>query len=133
MTKIETHADALELLRALRWGVQKSRSILREAMGDDALAERLLTEQHPWLFGPRSILPKLAEYIGKAEAGAPIHGMELVNFVWIATESEPTIVISTGFANPRFLDLAVDHSWAARTWTAKSAAKSSPVRPKTGR
>lgn len=130
MIKIKTRDDALGLLRALRWSIQKSRSTLLEAMGDTKTSQSLLADEHPWLFGPRSILLKLAAYTAAAEAGAPIRGMDLINFVWIANNSEPLIGLGIGFADPRFLDLETDLAWAAQVWELKPAtARSRPARP----
>lgn len=112
-----THAEALTILRSLFFGTQKARSNLRESLGDSEIAISLLEDGHPWLFGPKCPLDALGKAIARAEAGEPIAGSDLRNFLWIA-ELEPILGIS---AQAWLQDVPLpepDMAMSVQTWTA---------------
>jgi hypothetical protein len=107
------HAEALGHLRAMMTSTQKARSNLLEALEkvDDPDPEELAEKTNPWLFGPKSVLPKLAELIPKYEKGAPISGMDFFNLMYVATKFEPSIGVITLTPLP-----IPDTAWIGEVW-----------------
>ena len=107
--------EALAALRLMLTASQKARSTMLESLGDDALAEKMAEDLNPWLFGKRSLVPKLVEYVSRVEAGAPIAGLDLFNFLYVA-EQEPAIglvaiALSEGEGLPER-----DYAWMGQVW-----------------
>lgn len=116
MKAITTHAEALHLLRMLMVATQKARSTMTESIGDSDMAQALLAETQPWLFGPRSILPKLAEQVQRAEAGAEIEGMQLFNWATLIERNVPVVLVSLGFQDPKLRGFEADMKWCGQRW-----------------
>lgn len=123
MATIETREDALGLLRLLLRGAQKARSNLAEAFGDENVtksgtpASWALEQMNPWLYGPKNIVPKLAEYVSKVEAGTTIKGAEMLNWVIIATLLEPSIIVCSGVEeDERLQGIEPDPEWVSKVW-----------------
>lgn len=91
-----TRDQALTDLRTMLFAAQYARSNILESQGDDKITQIVFTDLEPWLFGPKSIVPSLAAYIGRAEKGAPITGSEFYNFMWVAQKT-PTITLAAEF------------------------------------
>ena len=105
--------SAIDLVRDLLVIAQKCRSNLLEGMGDDELAQRVLADLHPWLFGPKCIVGPLSAYLTRVEGGAPITGAELYNWVTIANR-EPALLVGA-LALARDLP-EPDIHWLGSTW-----------------
>jgi len=122
MATIETREDALGLLRLLLRGAQKARSNLMESLGSDDITEGtpatwVLEQTSPWLFGPKNVVPKLAELVSAVEAGAPLRGQDLMNWTIVATRLEPSIIVCSGVEeNERLQGVEADFTWAAKVW-----------------
>lgn len=108
-------AEALRLLRIMLTAAQKTRSDLREGLGEDEAMEMAQAELRPWLFGPKSIVPSLAEYIGRAELGKPITGAEFYNFMWVA-HNDGLIVLTAHMIAPPGLP-EPDLAWHGQVWS----------------
>lgn len=81
-------AEALKQCNTMLLGVQKSRSISMENLGDQA--ETVGAQLMPWLFGPKNILAPLTRFLLGCKHISP---MEYVNFMTIAVRLEPSIAI----------------------------------------
>ena len=85
-------AQANSLVRGLVFAVQKTRSDMMETLGTDDLAQTMLADMQPWLFGKNAMLPKLVEWQERCKATGIISGSDLFNFTkLIDMQSRPTL------------------------------------------
>jgi hypothetical protein len=108
-----TRLEALKHLRVMLFAVQKARSNLMEAVGDDETGNKVNSDLNPWLFGARSVLPSLVKYLDRIEAGAPINGSDFYNFMTIAARS-PVIAVTAMTGDDVLPE--PDMSWCAQIW-----------------
>jgi hypothetical protein len=111
---VTDRASVVGHLHVMLSACQKVRSDLREGLGDDDLTESVNADMRPWLFGPKSVLPKLAEYVSRADAGAPITGAEFYNFMWIAQQESSIGLVAQMIAPPGLPH--PDLIWFTRAW-----------------
>jgi hypothetical protein len=110
------HAEALGHLKTMMVSTQKARSNVIESLEGigDRDPEQLAETTNPWLFGPKSVLPKLVELIPKYEKGAPISGMDFFNLMYVATKFAPEIGVISLNPLPE-----PDHAWVGEVWWPK--------------
>lgn len=107
-----TYDEALKALKSALTAAQKDRSTLSASIGDDALGETLGANLSPWLFGPKSVVPKLAETITRAERTGSIAGSDLYNLLWIANKADLDMTASMLGGELPELDI----SWHGQTF-----------------
>lgn len=104
--------QAVEHLREMLWAVQRARSMITETFGD--LGEDFLITLHPWLFGPKCVLPSLVTTVGEVETGGELTPQRFYNLMWI-TDKE--LAINTAlFATNRKPLPEPDINWIVEGW-----------------
>lgn len=88
-----TDMEANSLVRGLIFAVQKTRSDIVEAMGDSDVAQNLLKDTNPLLFGNRAILPHLLKWQENCDKSGRIAGADLFNFVTLIDRSPERAVL----------------------------------------
>jgi hypothetical protein len=97
----------LNIFRGLVFGVQRMRSISREESG---LSDEFLAEIHPWLFGPKCILPTLLKITEDLEKGGSVAGLTVFNIVRLMERHGVGALMSAnGFDIPE-----ADLAWAGQ-------------------
>lgn len=104
---------ALEVVNSLAFTLQRMRSISAETVGTDEVAQLLLQDLNPYVFGPKSLLPALSQLQDRGSV-TPI---ELYNLCVIAHDLEPAIAQSAALFTRN--DHAVpppSSSWLSSPW-----------------
>lgn len=104
--------EAQRLIAGLVFGLQKDRSILRESLGNDEVAKRLLTDLHPHY---ETLLPRVLDWQRRTEREGWISGMDLFNFYTIILMKLPSAILVAalnGFDMPE----RADATWCAQMW-----------------
>ena len=91
--------EAMKYVRSLLFGMQRSRSALRETlsgMGDypDSLVESTLEDLNPWLYGKRG--EGLLKALVQVDERGSVTGMEFYNFMTIIHLLDPLSAASAG-------------------------------------
>ena len=79
-----TQAEALEVVRVMRFAAQKFRSGVTEDVGDDEVTERVVSDLYPWMFGELCILPTLM----KIEETGQVEPSDWMNLLYIWNRPE---------------------------------------------
>ena len=92
-------ADAMKYARNLLFGMQRSRSALRETLtntGDftKETIESVLEDLNPWLYGVKG--EGLLKGLALVDARGSITGQEFFNFMVIINRLDPLIAITAG-------------------------------------
>jgi hypothetical protein len=72
----------VKTLRAFVLAVQKARSTMAESLSADEenpIAEHVLADLQPWLFGPKCIQPVAAKLLSEAEQSGTVNPVDLMN------------------------------------------------------
>lgn len=103
--------EAQDIITGLVFGAQKARSNIAELdLGDDMSAY-----VSPWLFGPKSVLPKLLEWQADTNRSGVVKGSDLYNFVYIATRLEMGISLAA-YANGYVSPVEPDVLWMTEVY-----------------
>jgi hypothetical protein len=108
-----TRGKALKHLRTMLFAVQKARSDLIEAVGDDDAGRAVNADLSPWLFGPKCILPALVKFLDRVESGGPIAGADFYNFMRIADRTPAILAITIIDGEPL---PEPELAWCAQVW-----------------
>ena len=91
-------SEAMEFVRKLLFGVQRSRSAARESLSgsdvSDKLIENVLVDLNPWLYGPKG--EGFIKALAQVDARGSVTGMEFYNFMTIIHRLDPTIAATAG-------------------------------------
>lgn len=98
---VTTQDEALALVLRVQTAVQKTRSNLIEAMGDDEAAMKVNEALQPWLFGDRCILRATEIVLARGQVTAG----ELYNLLIICNRPELRALLGMWFALNREDDL----------------------------
>jgi hypothetical protein len=111
-----TNEEATSLVNGIAFCVQKARSDLMEGIGTDDVAQSLLADLQPMLFGLNAILPKVLEWQDRCRATGKISGADLFNmFKWIDMSESRSILIGLKIYSYSDVDEA-DIAWFTHTW-----------------
>jgi hypothetical protein len=70
----------------------------------------MLTYLHPWLFGPKSVLPHLLKIVGDLDSGGSVDGLTVFNMVRLMERHGQGALMSAGETRIPEADLA----WAGQ-------------------
>lgn len=104
-----TAVEAMAVVDRMVQVVTKMRSVGRETLGDTAITQDLFEDLEPWVYGEKSILPKLAMLQDRGNVTGP----ELYNLMYVAHHLAPYIAASAlGMGDPLpEPDLAWQRGW----------------------
>lgn len=86
-------SEAMDYVRKLIFGLQRARSVEREALGESGefsaeVVERVLADLTPWMNGEKG--KSFLEILVKVEERGTVAGMDLYNFMTVIHLLEPT-------------------------------------------
>lgn len=97
--------EAREVLEDLLFCTQKARSDASEVLEgvwSRETIENVLGDLEPWIFGTKSIVVPLSDYLEKVEKGRTIYGLEFYNWMWIASKEEAVNIVRLFTREARF-------------------------------
>lgn len=115
--------EANSLVRGLVFAVQKTRSDIKEGLGVDGspsgkVAESLLEDLHPLLFGQQSIFTRLLDWQERCKATGIIAGSDLFNLTKYIdmSASRPVLGLLPVYGYPAIPEDGPPIEWFGKSW-----------------